>query len=182
MTEPMSRCYSNPPSMGQNQEILIKISSNDEKDSSFCSQKQNPSLGFISKESVPVFIDGSDVEDDVEDEESEFKMGRLIRQASFDSCHMSTPQQTTKVITGSASLQRFLSQKTETNQEKIIDMRKVESMKERDRSKNLMKIGKNNGGAPTIPRGWVDKGSSEDMKAQIRFWARAVAYNLHQEC
>ncbi|KAI3765239.1 hypothetical protein L2E82_15269 [Cichorium intybus] len=39
--------------------------------------------------------------------------------------------------------------------------------------------GKNNGGAPTFPGGWVDKGSSEDMKAQIKFWARAVAFNVY---
>ncbi|GAB4849447.1 hypothetical protein Ancab_004241 [Ancistrocladus abbreviatus] len=32
-----------------------------------------------------------------------------------------------------------------------------------------------------IPNG-VDKGSTEDMKAQIKFWARAVASNVRQEC
>ncbi|MFS7929366.1 hypothetical protein Hanom_Chr04g00331721 [Helianthus anomalus] len=181
-TKPMSRCYSNPPPLGENQEILIKDSSNAEKGSSFYLQEQNPSYDFIGRGSVPTLIIGNDEEYDIEDEESEFKMGRLIRQASLNSSHMSTPQQSIKVMTGSSSLHRYLSQKIETNQEKITDMRKVESMKERNRSKHPMKIGKNNGGAPTIPRGWVDKGSSEDMKAQIKFWARAVAFNLHQEC
>ncbi|KAJ0479377.1 hypothetical protein HanRHA438_Chr13g0579941 [Helianthus annuus] len=175
-TKPMSRC------LGENQEILIKDSSNAEKGSSFYSQEQNPSYDFIGRGSVPTLIIGNDEEYDIEDEESEFKMGRLIRQASLNSSHMSTPQQSIKVMTGSSSLHRYLSQKIETNQGKITDMRKVESMKERNRSKHPMKIGKNNGGAPTIPRGWVDKGSSEDMKAQIKFWARAVAFNLHQEC
>ncbi|KAK9077885.1 hypothetical protein SSX86_006223 [Deinandra increscens subsp. villosa] len=182
-TKPMSRCYSNPPIYDQNQEILIKESSNDEKSSSFSSQKRNPSHGFIRRSSEPTLIIGNNEEDDIEDEESEFKMGRLIRQASLNSSHiMSTPQQTIKVMTGSSSLQRYPSQKLKANQEKIIDMRKVESMKERNGSKRSMKIGKSNGGAPTIPGGWVDKGSSEDMKAQIKFWARAVAFNLHQEC
>ncbi|KAI3703883.1 hypothetical protein L1987_74079 [Smallanthus sonchifolius] len=181
----MSRCYSNPlDPLGQNQEILIKESSNEEKGLSFSSKTRNPTLDFIRKGSVPTLIIENDEEDDIEDEESEFKMGRLIRQASLNSSHMSTPQQTIKVMTGSSSLRRYLSQKPEINQEKIIDMRKVESMKERNRSKNSMKIEKNNGGAsaPTIPGGWADKGSSEEMKAQIKFWARAVAFNLHQEC
>lgn len=35
--------------------------------------------------------------------------------------------------------------------------------------------------APPIPN-WVSKKSSADMKEQIKFWARAVASNVHQEC
>lgn len=35
--------------------------------------------------------------------------------------------------------------------------------------------------APPIPN-WAPKGSTEDMKAQIKFWARAVASNVRQEC
>ncbi|KAK1418080.1 hypothetical protein QVD17_27219 [Tagetes erecta] len=158
-------CYSN-------QEILIKEASNKEKGSTFSLRKQNLSPDFTRKGSIPTLIIGNDEEDDIEDEESEFKMGRLIRQASLNSSHISTPQQTIKVMTGSRSLQRYLSQKPETNEEKISEMRKVESMKE---GKNSMKIGKNNGG------GWIDKGLSEDMKAQIKFWARQVAFNLHQQ-
>lgn len=88
-----------------------------------------------------------------------------------------------QVMKGCSSLPRYLSQKPETSQENISNMRKSDSMKEMYRSKNSMKMGKNiNGGAPKIPGGWVDKGSSEDMKAQIKFWARAVAFNVHQEC
>ncbi|MFS8002508.1 hypothetical protein Hanom_Chr13g01202901 [Helianthus anomalus] len=89
-----------------------------------------------------------------------------------------------QLMRASSSFPRYLSQNPKTNQEKVMNMRKMESMNERNRNKSSMKLGKNiNGGAPTIPaRGWVDKGSSEDMKAQIKFWARAVAFNLHQEC
>ncbi|KAJ0475460.1 hypothetical protein HanHA300_Chr13g0465691 [Helianthus annuus] len=90
-TKPMSRC------LGENQEILIKDSSNAEKGSSFYSQEQNPSYDFIGRGSVPTLIIGNDEEYDIEDEESEFKMGRLIRQASLNSSHMSTPQQSIKV-------------------------------------------------------------------------------------
>ncbi|KAK1431013.1 hypothetical protein QVD17_14203 [Tagetes erecta] len=179
-TKPMSTCYPNPP-LVQRQEILIDDSSNDQIGSSFPSQIQNSGLECNEKWAEPIVIVGKD-EDDVEDEESEFKMGRLIRQASLNSSNMSTPQQTTKVLAGSSSLPRYLSKKPETNQEKVMNMRKVESTNGRNRNKSSKKMGKNNGGTPTIPGGWVDKGSSEDMKEQIKFWARAVAFNLHQEC
>ena len=35
--------------------------------------------------------------------------------------------------------------------------------------------------APPIPN-WVYNNSAEDMKAQLKFWARAVATNVRQEC
>ncbi|XP_027344167.1 uncharacterized protein LOC113856522 [Abrus precatorius] len=35
--------------------------------------------------------------------------------------------------------------------------------------------------APPIPN-WASNKSSDDMKEQIKFWARAVASNIHQEC
>ena len=35
--------------------------------------------------------------------------------------------------------------------------------------------------APPIPN-WASHKSSGDMKEQIKFWARAVASNVHQEC
>ncbi|KAI3708357.1 hypothetical protein L2E82_37525 [Cichorium intybus] len=181
-SSPMSRCCSNAPHSGQNQEIFVREYSNKQKDTSFSTQKRNPSSTLMRKASMPTFGFANDEEDDIEDEESEFKMGRLIRQASLNSSLMDSPQKTTKVMRESSSLPRYLSQKPETNQEKVTNMRKVESMKERNRSTKSMKIVKNNGGAPTIPGGWVDKGSSEDMKAQIKFWARAVAFNVHQEC
>ncbi|KAI3702820.1 hypothetical protein L6452_28572 [Arctium lappa] len=169
----MSTCYSNPPFMGQNQEILVNESPNEEQGSSFLTRKGNPSRNLIRESSLPILSSGNGEEDDIEDDESEFKMGRLIRQASLNSSRPSTPLQITKVMTGSSSLPRYPLQKPEPNQEKI------RNMKERNRSKNSMKMGKK---APQIPGGWVDKGSSEDMKEQIKFWARAVAFNVNQEC
>ncbi|XP_076883139.1 uncharacterized protein LOC143531811 [Bidens hawaiensis] len=161
----------------QNQETLIDETSNGQKEySSLLSQTQSSSPDFIQKI-------GKDEVDDIEDDESDFKMGRLIRQASLNSSHMSTPQQTTKIMRGSSCLPRYLTEKAETNREKVMNTRKVEIMSKRNRNKSSMKIGKNiNDGAPTIPGGLADKGSSEDMKAQIKFWARTVAFNLHQEC
>nr|XP_043629681.1 uncharacterized protein LOC122600968 [Erigeron canadensis] len=155
------------------------------------SQRRNQSRDYLTrKSSMPAFAVGNvHVEDDIEDEESEFKMGRLIRQASLNSSQMAAaPQQITKkaVMTGSSSLPRYPSQNLEVNnQEKISNMRKYESMKERSRSKNNIKMSSSknmSGGPPTIPGGWADKGLSEDIKAQIKFWARAVAFNVHQEC
>ncbi|KAJ7948697.1 Serine/arginine repetitive matrix protein [Quillaja saponaria] len=35
--------------------------------------------------------------------------------------------------------------------------------------------------APPVPN-WVSNRSAEDVKAQIKFWARTVASNVHQEC
>ncbi|KAK6946674.1 hypothetical protein RJ641_000147 [Dillenia turbinata] len=35
--------------------------------------------------------------------------------------------------------------------------------------------------SPLIP-GWIENKSAEDMKAQIKFWARAVASNVRAEC
>lgn len=36
--------------------------------------------------------------------------------------------------------------------------------------------------APAVPKWNAKGGSPEDMKAQIKFWARVVASNVHQEC
>ncbi|XP_024960639.1 uncharacterized protein LOC112501188 [Cynara cardunculus var. scolymus] len=163
----MSTCCSNPSLMGQNQEILAKESSNEEQGASFLMRKGNPGRGLIREASMMNLGSGNGREDDIEDDESEFTMGRLIRQASLDSSRSSPPQRIAKVMTGSSSLPRYPLQKPEANQEKM-----------RNRSKNSMKMGKK---APTIPAGWVDKGSSEDMKEQIKFWARAVAFNVHQD-
>lgn len=66
--------------------------------------------------------------------------------------------------------------KPEVDQEKISGVRKME----RNRSKSTKSKG--GSGAPVIPGGLVDKNSSEDMKAHIKFWARAVASNVRQDC
>ncbi|KAI3525188.1 hypothetical protein L2E82_02379 [Cichorium intybus] len=164
------------------------------KGSSFSSRKQRPiapptltrtpslqnsieTQYFVAKApSMSTSVGESDQEDEEEeDQESEFTLGRLIRQASMNSSHTSKPpRQKSK-----ATIEN-LGKKPELDEEKIRDMRKME----RHKSKSIKISGKNKngGGAPVIPGGWVDKSSSEDMKAHIKFWARAVASNVRQEC
>ncbi|KAL8235399.1 hypothetical protein R6Q59_021499 [Mikania micrantha] len=146
--------------------------SNPKETQSFQMKKPGPSLTRAS--SMSTFTVGSDQEEE-EDQESEFSLGRLIRQASMTSSHTSnSPRQTSKVMIEN------MRKKPEFNQEKTIDVRKME----RNRSQCRKNNGKNRngGGAPAIPGGWVDKSSSEDMKAHIKFWARAVASNVRQDC
>ncbi|GKE13380.1 hypothetical protein Tco_1416931 [Tanacetum coccineum] len=135
---------------------------------SFLTKDPNPihDLSRTSSKSTPL----SDLEDD-DDQEREFSLGRLIRQASMNSSHTSTPpKQTSK-----AAVTENMQKRPELYQEKINDVRKMD----RNRSKSIKN---KNGGAPIIPGGLVDKNSSEDMKAHIKFWARAVASNVRQEC
>lgn len=174
--------------VGTNQEDAIEP-----KGSSFSSRKQRPvarptlaktpympnsieTQSFVAKTPyMSTSVGESDQEDQEEDQESEFTLGRLIRQASMNSSHTSNPpRQKPKAMVEN------LGKTPELGREKISEMRKME----RSRSKNTKNCGKNKngGGAPVIPGGWVDKSSSEDMKAHIKFWARAVASNVRQEC
>ncbi|KAL4589048.1 hypothetical protein LXL04_001950 [Taraxacum kok-saghyz] len=196
----ISRCYSDLtscsspplPPLCSNQESIVK---NERKNSSRKqppvaprSLNRTPSLpnsmeaqSFVMKNmnSSPHLSRSSSIEtseDEEEDQEREFSLGRLIRQASMNSSHTSNPPR----IPSKAMVEN-LGKKPELGQEKICDVRKIN---ERNRSKSVKISGKkkNGGGAPVIPGGWVDKSSSEDMKAHIKFWARAVASNVRQEC
>ncbi|KAL7600865.1 uncharacterized protein LOC111919972 [Lactuca sativa] len=207
-TRTISRCYSDLtssscpplPPLCSNQESIVK---NERKNSSVSSRKQppiaprnlnrTPSLpnsvetqSFIMKNtdtsphlsrtsSMTTSEEETDQDEDEEDQESEFSLGRLIRQASMNSSHTSNPSRKTSKAT-----MENMGKKPELGQEKIRDEKKTE----RNRSKNIKISGKNKngGGAPAIPGGWVDKSSSEDMKAHIKYWARAVASNVRQEC
>ncbi|KAI7750394.1 hypothetical protein M8C21_013411 [Ambrosia artemisiifolia] len=135
---------------------------------SFETKKPDPLLARTS--SMSTSVEGSDHEDE-EDQEIEFSLGRLIRQASMNSRTSNPPQQSSKPM---------LENTRKLDQEKISDARKMERNRSQSRKSNGKN--KNGGGAPTIPGGWVDKSSSEDMKAHIKFWARAVASNVRQEC
>ncbi|XP_076904721.1 uncharacterized protein LOC143560271 [Bidens hawaiensis] len=140
---------------------------------SFHTKKPDPNLARSPSMSASI---GEINQEDEEDQESEFSLGRLIRQASMNSSHTSNPPRQTSKALAIENTRR----KLEFDQEKIIDVRKIER-KQRQNRKNNGK-NKNGGGAPAIPGGWVDKSSSEDMKAHIKFWARAVASNVRQEC
>ncbi|KAJ0880368.1 hypothetical protein HanRHA438_Chr10g0462321 [Helianthus annuus] len=142
--------------------------SNSKETQSFQAKKPNPHL--TRTPSISTSSGGSDHEDE-EDHEIEFTLGRLIRQASMNSSHTSNPpRQTSKAMIENTR------KKPEMDQERFFEVRKME----RNRSQSRKNNGKN--GAPAIPGGWVDKSSSEDMKAHIKFWARAVASNVRQEC
>ncbi|KAI3774970.1 hypothetical protein L1987_49536 [Smallanthus sonchifolius] len=137
-------------------------------------QMKKPDKNLTRASSMSSCMVGSDQEDE-EDQESEFTLGRLIRQASMNSSHTpNSPRQTSKAMIES------MRKKHEIDQEKIIEVRKIERIRSQCRKNNGKN--KNGGGAPAIPGGWVDKSSSEDMKAHIKFWARAVASNVRQEC
>ncbi|KAJ9537624.1 hypothetical protein OSB04_030357 [Centaurea solstitialis] len=140
-------------------------------------------LTRASSNSMMASVVVSDHEDEEEDQESEFSLGRLIRQASMKSSHTLNPSRQT-----AKAMPENLQKEPELYQQKIGIMGSME----RNRSKTIKNSGKNNGGvgggsrhgggAPAIPGGLVDKSSSEDMKAHIKFWARAVASNVRQEC
>nr|XP_043627061.1 uncharacterized protein LOC122598534 [Erigeron canadensis] len=140
---------------------------------SYVTKKATPNSNLTQTSSKSTSVDVSYQEDDEEesDQESEFTLGRLIRQASMNYSQTSNPtQQSTKTAT--VNVQK----KPEADQKNLRDMRKME----RNRSKST----KSRSGtvAPAIPGGLVDKTSSEDMKAHLKFWARAVASNVRQEC
>ncbi|KAJ0700854.1 hypothetical protein HanOQP8_Chr10g0372791 [Helianthus annuus] len=171
--------------------------SNSKETQSFQAKKPSPHL--TRTPSISTSSGGSDHEDE-EDHEIEFTLGRLIRQASMNSSHTSNPpRQTSKVhihdhlssstkiilnikiymLNLSRVMQAMIEntrKKPEMDQERFFEVRKME----RNRSQSRKNNGKNS--APAIPGGWVDKSSSEDMKAHIKFWARAVASNVRQEC
>ncbi|KAI3716244.1 hypothetical protein L6452_23451 [Arctium lappa] len=182
--------------VGSDQEDHINVKK-ERKSSSFSSRKQPPvsppsqtrvpslptsieTQSLLTKKPIPtssmttsVVVCDHEDEDEEEDQESEFTLGRLIRQASMNSSHTSNPpRQTTKAMTEN------LQKKPELDQKKIGNLRSMERSKSKSRKNN----GGGGGGVAAIPGGWVDKSSSEDMKAHIKFWARAVASNVRQEC
>ncbi|XP_024980403.1 transcription initiation factor TFIID subunit 12-like [Cynara cardunculus var. scolymus] len=205
----LMRASSVPTSVvGSDQEDHINVKK-ERKSSSFSSRKQPPiappsltrvpslptsieTQSFLTKKPIPspyltwtssmatsvVISDQEDEEE--EDQESEFTLGRLIRQASMNSSHtLNQPRQTPKTFTEN------MQKKPGLHQEKIGDMGSMEknqSKSRKDSGRNYGGGGRGGVGGSVIPGGWVDKSSSEDMKAHIKFWARAVASNVRQEC
>lgn len=167
-------------------------------------------------------------EDEFQDEESEFSMGKLIRQASLNH---SDRQTTPKDMTRRSSIPRHSPQRkpdmetigmegySETKPKYLIDQTikiqkslsdlKIDDIRgfkdsslsynKRDSTMNVIstleeyeekntrrtpyfsEAWRGQSSVPPIPK-WVGKRSNEDMKAQIKFWARAVASNVRQEC
>ncbi|KAL8510166.1 hypothetical protein ACS0TY_017109 [Phlomoides rotata] len=131
-----------------------------------------------------------------QDEEIEFSMGKLIRQASLT--HTLPPRKNTHkgVITNSTLSRKKHEQesikspiKTQRSL-KELESEELQGFKEKELSPNVARVEDNRTArpylseawsAPPVPR-WGVKRSTEDMKAQIKFWARAVASNVRQEC
>nr|GMC74691.1 uncharacterized protein LOC109187574 [Ipomoea batatas] len=148
--------------------------------------------------SLPTFAEKEEFEED-DDEESEFCMGKLIRQASLNHARVQPPLPSVKGLTRSCSIssvpKQRISKITGCDYEEIGLQRlnkRLMSLKlqERDEENNMVRrrncselawVAKSCGTPPTSP---FQKSSSsgQDMKAQIKFWARAVASNVRQEC
>lgn len=140
-----------------------------------------------------------------EDVESDFALSKLIRQASLDSPDVLPPRRNSKVMKQTSVVSRHRQRKNpepgSIDMEACNDMRRLCLDQNRIRRKSgseleskevrrFKELGFNfdnrdsnpsedGSSAPPIPS-WVDSKSSsaEDMKAQIKFWARAVAANV----
>ncbi|KAH6795671.1 hypothetical protein C2S51_036657 [Perilla frutescens var. frutescens] len=131
-----------------------------------------------------------------DDEEMEFSMGKLIRQASLNHSDSTRPP---RRINTAKSLTKLKSRLKAPEMESVDDLKslkdlEIEGFKNYDDKelsivsivqdkKRVEECGERRGAraAPPVPR-WGGKRSTEDMKAQIKFWARAVASNVRQEC
>ncbi|KAI8557814.1 hypothetical protein RHMOL_Rhmol04G0039600 [Rhododendron molle] len=140
-----------------------------------------------------------------EDVESDFALSKLIRQASLNSHDVLPPRRNSKVMTQTSVVSRHRQRKNpepgSIDMEACNDMRRLCLDQNRIRRKSgsdleskevrrFNELGFNfdkrdsnpsedRSSAPPIPS-WVDgkSSSAEDMKAQIKFWARAVANNV----
>ncbi|XP_051125727.1 uncharacterized protein LOC127247765 [Andrographis paniculata] len=123
-------------------------------------------------------------EEDEDDEEREFSMGELIRQASLNNSETHNRR-----VNKNCSLSR------RNREDQLCPMNRIETQKSLNAIEFLKFHGaedldKGNPGRPLLHRSesalpnWAaEKMSREDMKAQLKFWARAVATNLRfQEC
>ncbi|XP_009609883.1 uncharacterized protein LOC107813590 [Nicotiana tabacum] len=108
----MLRCYSDPCPSSKNTQDMLAGKSLEETFSSLQklpqgeklnldSRRSNPKLQRASKSSnlqrvpsLPVFVD---YKDEIQDEESDFSMGKLIRQASINNVKVSPPKQSSQV-------------------------------------------------------------------------------------
>nr|GMC74696.1 uncharacterized protein LOC109187574 [Ipomoea batatas] len=144
--------------------------------------------------SLPSFAEKEEFEED-DDEESEFCMGKLIRQASLNHARVQPPLPSVKGLRRSCSISIVPKQRNskitgcdyeEIKQEGLnkrlmslkLQERDEENVVRRRNCSELAWIAKSCGTPPTP----FQKSSGQDRKAQIKFWARAVASNVRQEC
>ncbi|GER43066.1 hypothetical protein STAS_19897 [Striga asiatica] len=136
--------------------------------------------------------------EEIQDEESDFSMGKLIRQASLTNSESFPPRRHVKKLAPNSSISRHGSiMKTDLSKlggpsGKIIRAQRVMNQLKTQKSMNDLELynelqgfkdlsldpESSNGQTSASPNG---KKSAEDIKAQIKFWARAVASNARQE-
>ncbi|KAK6132808.1 hypothetical protein DH2020_033451 [Rehmannia glutinosa] len=221
------RAPSEPSSLErQNQKATTKGS--DPHRSKRSNRKQSSSKNLVRAPSLPTSLET----EEFQDEEIEFSMGKLIRQASMKNSDTLPPRiHATKSMSPNSSTSRHRSRKKPElesikmegledikpqrpinqlkTQKSLIDLDSDElqgfkdlgfDLDKKNLSPNVINIipedeeknsrkpylseawGPRSSSAPPVPK-WGGKKSTEDvMKAQIKFWARAVASNVRQEC
>ncbi|KAK1396997.1 hypothetical protein POM88_006860 [Heracleum sosnowskyi] len=137
-----------------------------------------------------------------EDEESDFMLGRLIRQASLNSSHNLPPRDNSEAESSSFPTKYRPKKRRDQLESNNMDMKdknlsdgtkirtrssdiEVKSLKtlssiqgnSRDKTKEKM-ITKYSPAIPNWCDSEIEKRSSQDIKAEIKFWARAVASNV----
>ncbi|KAG6421354.1 hypothetical protein SASPL_117905 [Salvia splendens] len=117
--------------------------------------------GLARAPSLPTSLESRDNEE----EEVEFSMGKLIRQASLNT-RFPPPSQ----IPSNKASPSLNCLEIEEVQQGFKDLGLIE--------KEFNVVDRR---APPVPR-WGGKRAPDEMKAQIKFWARAVASNVRQEC
>ncbi|KAL3652584.1 hypothetical protein CASFOL_002265 [Castilleja foliolosa] len=140
-------------------------------------------------------LSSNEKNEECQDEESEFSMGKLIRQASLSNSESFPPrrQAANKGLTTSSSISRHGSI-TKVELGKLKGIRPQRPMKHLKTQKSLndlvlyqelqgfKELGLDSESGPAQTSDRPDgKISAEDIKAQIKFWARAVASNVRQE-
>lgn len=198
-------------------------------------RKSNQRNNLIRPSSLPPCIGKEEEEEEEEDQESEFTLGRLIRQASLNSSDMLPPKQTSKRssipkkicprkkpdelerlnMEGCKEMvHQYLTNQAKNRRSSDIQTKEVEgfkafslevekqgvankfpSLQEKGswlklnekmtarRPSNLSEAWNVKSSPPSIPKCAAavadnDKKLAQDMKAQIKFWARAVASNV----
>ncbi|KAI3466085.1 hypothetical protein Pfo_022748 [Paulownia fortunei] len=200
------------------------------------SSRKTSSNSLVRAPSLPTSLET----EEFQDEEIEFSMGKLIRQASLNYSDTLPPRKhAAKGVTPSSSISRHRSRrKPELESIKLegleeigpqrpmnqlktqkslsdLESQELQGFKDlgfdfdkKELSPNVISIipglqekkriqedeekntrrpylseawGAQSSSAPPFPK-WGGKRSTEDMKAQIKFWARAVASNVRQEC
>ncbi|KAG8386363.1 hypothetical protein BUALT_Bualt03G0141100 [Buddleja alternifolia] len=198
------------------------------------------SMNLLRAPSLPTSMRMTEDHEFQDDEEIEFSMGKLIRQASLNSSNNLPPRtHASKGLTPSSSLSRHRSRRKAPELESVktekinvkpqrllkqlkpqkslsdLETEELQGLKDlgfdfdrKDLSPNVINIIPGlqekkrieeeeddqetnrpylseawtaQSSSPPVPK-WGGKRSTEDVKAQIKFWARAVASNVRQEC